>query len=90
MRFQEYLQSTIKVANEEKEILDELSQKEELNKIEIKAAKSSLQTMIENAIDKAKKILKHYNCPIVPVRKADAFIFMHEIGLIDEDRFKAF
>ena len=89
MKFQEYLQSTIKVANEEKEILDELSQKEELSKIEIRAAKSSLQTMIENAIGKAKKILKHYNCPMVPTRSKDAFIFMYEIGLIDEERFKA-
>ena len=89
MKFQEYLQNTVRLANEEKEILDELASKDKLDKIEIRAAKNSLQTMIENAIGKAKKILKHYNCPMVPTRSKDAFIFMYEIGLIDEERFKS-
>lgn len=89
MKFQEYLQNTVRLANEEKEILDELASKDKLDKIEIRAAKNSLQTMIENAIGKAKKILKHYNCPMVPTRNKDAFIFMYEIGLIDEERFKS-
>ncbi len=89
MKFQEYLQNTVRLANEEKEILDELASKDKLDKIEIRAAKNSLQTMIENAIGKAKKILKHYNCPMVPTRSKDAFIFMYEIGLIDDERFNS-
>ncbi len=89
MKFQDYLQKTIELANEEKEILDELALKDKLDKIEIRAAKNSLQTMIENAIGKAKKILKHYNCPMVPTRSKDAFVFMYEIGLIDDERFNS-
>ena len=88
MNFQDYLQKSIKIANEEKEILDELSKRRTLNKIEIRAAKSSLQTLIENSIGKAKKILKHYNAPITPTRSKDAIIFMYEIGLISEDKFR--
>ncbi len=57
MKFQDYLDKTIEIANEEKMILDELSEKDTLNKIEFRAAKSSLQTLIENSIGKAKKIL---------------------------------
>jgi len=72
MKFQDYLDKTVDIAEEEKEILDELSSKESLNKIELRAAKSSLQTLIENSIGKAKKILKHYDCPIVPTRGRDA------------------
>ena len=89
MRFQEYLNKTAEIAEEEKLILDELSNKEILNKIEIRAAKSSLQTLIENSIGKAKKILKYYDCPVVPVRGRDAIFFMYEIGLIDEDIYQA-
>ena len=89
MRFQEYLNKTAEIAEEEKLILDDLSGKKVLNKIEIRAAKSSLQTLIENSIGKAKKILKHYNCPVVPVRGRDAIFFMYEIGLIDDDIYQA-
>ena len=56
MKFQDYLDKTIEIANEEKVILDELSSKDRLSKIEFRAAKSSLQTLIENSIGKAKKI----------------------------------
>ena len=80
---------TAEIAEEEKLILDELSDKEILNKIEIRAAKSSLQTLIENSIGKAKKILKYYDCPVVPVRGRDAIFFMYEIGLIDDDIYQA-
>ena len=89
MKFQDYLQSSIKIANEEKEILDLLSQKDSLDKIELRAAKSSLQTIIENAIGKAKRILKYYNCPITPTRSKDAILFMYEMGLIEEGVYKA-
>jgi len=89
MKFQEYLIKTIEVANEEKAILDELSSRKELSAIEFRAAKSSLQTLIENAIGKSKKILKHYNCPITPARSRDAIVFMYDMGLIDDERFRA-
>ncbi len=89
MKFQDYLDKTIEIANEEKMILDELSSKDKLNKIEFRAAKSSLQTLIENSIGKAKKILKHYDCPIVPGRSKDAIFFLYEIGLIDDEKYQA-
>ena len=89
VKFQDYLVKTVEIAEEEKLILDELSDIEVLSKIEFRAAKSSLQTLIENAIGKAKKILKHYNCPITPSRSKDAIIFMYEMGLIDDERFQA-
>ena len=91
MNFEEYLQKSRDIADEEKEILDELSLKksENLNKIEIRAAKSSLQTLIENAIGKAKKILKHFNCPIVPSRSKDAVYFLYECGAISEEMYSA-
>ena len=89
MKFQEYLQKSIDIANEEKAILDELSKKDKLNKIEIRAAKSSLQVLIENSIGKAKRVLKYYNCPVVPTRSKDAILFLYEIGLIDEEMYKS-
>ena len=55
MKLQEYLAKTKEIATEEKSILDELSKKDELTKIEIRAAKSSLQTMIENSIGKQRR-----------------------------------
>ena len=60
-----------------------------MNKIEIRAAKSSLQTLIENCIGKAKRVLKHYGCQVVPVRSRDAIFFLYEIGLIDEEMFES-
>ena len=50
MNFKEYLIETQKIANEEKEILDFLSQTETLSPIEIRAAKNSLQVIIENSL----------------------------------------
>jgi uncharacterized protein YutE (UPF0331/DUF86 family) len=89
MTFQDYLVKTVEIATEEKTILDELSSKMSLNKIEFRAAKSSLQTLIENAIGKAKKILKYYGCPVTPSRGRDAIFFMYELGLIEEEEFQA-
>ncbi len=89
MKFQDYLNRTIEIANEEKDILDTLSSKGTLDKIEFRAAKSSLQTLIENSIGKAKKILKHYDCPVVPIRGRDAIFFMYDMGLIDEERLQS-
>ncbi len=60
MKFQEYLDQTLKNAETERRVLDELSQladsQGELDAIHIRAAKSSLQVVIENAIGKAKRI----------------------------------
>jgi len=49
MNFKEYLIATQKIANEEKEILDLLSNKKTLFPIELRAAKNSLQ-VIENVL----------------------------------------
>ena len=85
MNFQKYLESTARVANEEKEILDILSSKTTLSPIEIRAARNSLQIMIENAVGKAKRILKHYNSPIIPQRARDSIDILYEVGAIDDD-----
>ncbi len=84
MTFQEYLKKTKEIAEEEKEILDEMSQKEVWSKVEIRAVKNSMQVIVENAIGKAKRILKHYNCPVIAQKGSDAFSFMYEMGLIDD------
>ncbi len=89
MKFQDYLTKTIKIAKIEKDILDRLSKKKELNDIEIRAAKNSLQVLIENSIGRAKKILKYYYCPMVPKSGRDAFIFMYEIGLISDETYSS-
>ena len=89
MKFQDYLHKTIDIAKIEKDILDRLSTKNELNDIEIRAAKNSLQVLIENSIGKAKKILKHYYCPMTPKSGRDAFSFMYEIGLIDDELYQS-
>ncbi|WP_353661252.1 HepT-like ribonuclease domain-containing protein [Hydrogenimonas sp. SS33] len=88
MGFQSYLESSRQVAETEKKILDQLAEKEVLTPIEIRAAKSSFQTLIENCIGKAKRILKHYNCPTVPRTGRDAVIFLYEMGLIDEELYR--
>ncbi len=90
MNFEDYLQKSKDIADEEKEILDLLSSKgvDTLSKIEIRAVKSSLQTLIENSIGKAKKILKYYNCPIVPSRSKDAVYFLYECGAISDEMYR--
>jgi len=89
MNFNDYLIKTIDIANEEKEILDILSKKEILSPIELRAAKNSLQVIIENLIGKSKKILKHYNCPIIPQRNKDAISFLYDVGAIEEEEYYA-
>ncbi len=87
MTFQDYLHRTSELANEEEEILDMLSEKSEWDKIELRAAKNSMQVIVENAIGKAKRILKNYNCPVVAQQGSDAFGFMYEMGLIGDETF---
>jgi len=89
LNFKDYLINTVEIANEEREILDTLSNKSTLSPIEIRAVKHSLQVLIENMIGKSKRILKEYNCPIVPQRSRDAIIFLHEIGVIDDERYSS-
>ena len=89
MRFQDYLHKTIDIAKTEKDILDRLSVENELSDIEIRAAKNSLQVLIENSVGKAKKILKHYYCPMTPKSGRDAFSFIYEIGLIDDELYQS-
>ena len=92
MKFNTYLESTQKTAKSEKEVLDTLygylQQKTSLGKIEMRAAPASLQILIENAIGKARRILKHYNCPIVPSRGRDAFEIMYNASLIDDEQYQ--
>ena len=87
MTFKDYLINTNKIAKEEKNILDELSNKKLLSPIELRAVKQSLQVLIENMIGKSKRILKEYNCPIIPQRSKDAIFFLYEVGAIDDDEY---
>jgi len=85
VNFYGYLTQIKNKALVEKNILDKLTKKENLDEIEIRAAKSSLQVLIEIAIGKAKKILKHYNCGIIPQRSKDAVFILYEVGAIEEE-----
>ena len=81
-----------KNAESEKEVLDilfsQLQSNNTLGKIELRAARASLQILIENAIGKARRILKHYNCPIVASRGRDAFEIMYNASLIDDEQYQ--
>ena len=88
MTFQEYLQRTREIAVEEQQILDEMQTKETWSKIELRAVKNSMQVLVENAIGKAKRTLKQYNCPIVPQKGSDAFEFMYDMGLIEDETYR--
>jgi uncharacterized protein YutE (UPF0331/DUF86 family) len=87
------LDSTFRTAETEKEVLDTLSEAlvsgGELDRIQLRAARASLQILIENAIGKARRILKQLNCPVVPTRSRDPFIIMHEIGLVSDETYQA-
>jgi len=87
MNFKEYLINSQKIANEEKSVLDQLSEVKNLSPIEMRAAKSSLQVLIENAIGKSKQILKHYNSPVIPQNAKDSIILLHEIGALEDTIF---
>jgi uncharacterized protein YutE (UPF0331/DUF86 family) len=93
MSFAPYLASTRKTAETEKEVLDLLYEKAiqtgALDKIEIRAARASMQIIIENAIGKARRILKHYNCPLVPSRARDALVIMYDTGLLSDEMYQS-
>lgn len=88
MTFQDYLDKTYSIATEEKDILDIL-QERNLDKITIRAAKSSLQVMIENSIGKAKKILQNFNCAIIPNESRDALRILHDCDAISDEMYNA-
>jgi uncharacterized protein YutE (UPF0331/DUF86 family) len=90
VNFTDYLIKTKQIAKEEKEILDYLSKKNNLNPIEIRASKSSLQVLIENMIGKSKKILKEFDCPIIPQRGRDAIFILYEVGAITHEQYREF
>ncbi len=90
MNFTKYLTRTKQIAKEEKEILDYLSKKDNLSPIEIRATKSSLQVLIENMIGKSKKILKEFDCPIIPQRGRDAIFILYEVGAITHEQYREF
>ncbi len=87
MKFQDYLSKTKQIAQEEKAVLDSLTK---FDAIEIRAAKSSLQVLIENLIGKCKRVLKYYECPIVPKRSSDALFFLYEVGFFDDEEYSEF
>ena len=93
MTFSVYLESTFQTAETEREVLDTLAgiliADGVLDKIQVRAARASLQILIENSIGKARRILKQFNCPVVPTRSRDPFIIMHEIGLISDEVYQA-
>jgi uncharacterized protein YutE (UPF0331/DUF86 family) len=88
MKFQEYLQRTIDVSTAEKNVLDQLCELlaagKDLDQIQIRAAKSALQVLIENTIGKGKQILKHFQCPMVFHKGKEVFWVLTETGVIDE------
>jgi len=90
VNFTKYLTRTKQIAKEEKEILDYLSKKGNLSPIEIRASKSSLQVLIENMIGKSKKILKEFDCPIIPQRGRDAIFILYEVGAITHEQYREF
>jgi uncharacterized protein YutE (UPF0331/DUF86 family) len=90
--FKQHEISMVKTAECEKEILDtlcaQLMSNGALSKIELRAARASLQILIENSIGKARRILKHYDCPLVPSRGRDAFSIMYDAGLINDEHYQ--
>ena len=90
MNFYDYLETSKTRATEEKDVLDYLSDKNNLDRIEVRAAKNSFQVLIENLIGKSKKILKYFNCPIIPQRSKDSIYILYEVGVIDDIQYKEF
>lgn len=91
MQFQDYLNSSKKLAEIEESVLDELLivlvETSELDRFKIRAARSSMQVLIENGIGKARRILKHYNCPLVPTRSRDAIEILFSTGAIEDEMY---
>lgn len=93
MIFTDYLAKTALIAIEEKGILDDLHQKIILNGsldgIQNRAAERSLQIMIENLIGRCKKVLQHYDSPIIPLSGYDSAEILKNVGFFEEEDFNA-
>ena len=76
------------IAEREGELLDELADVAELSLLQRRAARSSLQIIIENCIGKSRQILKQYNCPVVPKSGRDAVSFLYECGVLDDSLYR--
>ncbi|MFP4333027.1 MAG: type VII toxin-antitoxin system HepT family RNase toxin [Campylobacterales bacterium] len=89
MNFQKCLETTKASTNTERGLLDSLVMKfkdRSADLIDERAAERSLQILSENLIGKLKKILQHYNSPVVPDSGYDAVEILRNIGAIsDED-----
>jgi len=89
MNFQKYLETTKASTYTERGLLDSLALKFQdgsAGLIDERAAERSLQILSENLIGKLKKILQHYNSPVVPDSGYDAVEILRNIGAIsDED-----
>ncbi|MDD5211746.1 MAG: hypothetical protein PHV62_04980 [Sulfuricurvum sp.] len=93
MTFTDYLAKTRLIAIEEKGILDDLHQRIILNGsldgIQNRAAERSLQIMIENLIGRCKKVLQHYDSPVIPLSGYDSAEILKNVGFFEEEDFNA-
>ena len=91
MRLDLYLQETRRLAAELCALLDEVQQRlqnnQVLNKLEEAGSLHALQVLTENAIGKAKMILKSAG-ETVPVSAYDAFARLHSLDHIDEPQLR--
>lgn len=91
MTFHDYLDRTKVVATEERAILDTLylyfKQNGTLDEMQTRAAERSLQIMIENLIGRCKKVLQHYNSPIIPLSGYDSAEILKNVGFYEEEEF---
>ncbi|MDD5400780.1 MAG: DUF86 domain-containing protein [Sulfurimonas sp.] len=91
MTFHNFLDRTKAVAIEERTILDTLyryfKQNETLDEMQTRAAVRSLQIMIENLIGRCKKVLQHYNSPIIPPSGYDSAEILKNVGFYEDEEF---
>jgi uncharacterized protein YutE (UPF0331/DUF86 family) len=87
MRLELYQAETARIATEQSALLDEaqciLESGEKLSRLEQNGVLHALQVLIENAIGKAKQLLKVANEP-VPVSAYDAFDMLARRGEINQ------
>jgi uncharacterized protein YutE (UPF0331/DUF86 family) len=85
------LDKTKAVAREERTVLDSLYHQFNLNgkldEMQIRAAERSLQIMIENLIGRCKKVLQHYDSPIIPLSGYDSAEILKNVGFYEEEEF---
>ena len=86
MRLDLYLAECVRIANEQTSLLDEAKHRilsgATLSRLEQSGVLHALQVIIENAIGKAKHLLKSKELPI-PVSAYDAFASLEQHGMIN-------